>query len=109
MGFQNQTYQGLFKDKKKSSTTKSKPESEDLWDESSKKVDSSGNQRLLYIQMEYCSTTLRKLIDESKMKPLQENEIWRLVRQMLEALVYIHSQEIIHRDLVRDEVRTNVN
>lgn len=50
--------------------------------------------------MEYCSTTLRKIIDDSATTPLDVNEIWRLVRQIVEALVYIHSQQIIHRDLV---------
>lgn len=50
--------------------------------------------------MEYCSTTLRKLIDESFDKPLDVSAVWRMVRQMLEALVYIHGQNIIHRDLV---------
>lgn len=50
--------------------------------------------------MEYCSTTLRKIIDDSVNEPLDENEVWRLVRQIVEALVYIHSKNIIHRDMV---------
>ena len=51
----------------------------------------------LYIQMEYCSTTLRKLIDSCDIQKMAENEIWRLVRQILEALSYLHSHNIIHR------------
>lgn len=31
---------------------------------------------------------------------MDENDIWRLVRQIIEALVYIHTRKIIHRDLV---------
>ncbi|CAB9500620.1 eIF-2-alpha kinase GCN2 [Seminavis robusta] len=72
----------------------------DDWDESSSvKVSSAQNQRILYIQMEYCSSTLRKLIDDQSMAKMDENDVWRLVRQIIEALVYIHSRKIIHRDL----------
>jgi translation initiation factor 2-alpha kinase 4 len=96
-GLQDDLYGGLFADTKKSSTS----DSDDglLWDESSVKVDKAQNQKILYIQMEYCSTTLRKLIDESTSSPMDVNEIWRLVRQILEGLRYIHSLKIIHRDL----------
>lgn len=34
------------------------------------------------------------------MTKMDENDIWRLVRQIIEALVYIHKRKIIHRDLV---------
>jgi translation initiation factor 2-alpha kinase 4 len=51
--------------------------------------------------MEYCSTTLRKLIDDRDIEKMDESEIWRLARQIIEALEYIHSRNIIHRDLVR--------
>jgi translation initiation factor 2-alpha kinase 4 len=50
--------------------------------------------------MEYCATTLRKLIDESAVVQMDQSEVWRLVRQIVEALLYIHSRGIIHRDLV---------
>lgn len=51
----------------------------------------------LYIQMEYCpNQTLRDFIDEGL---LDMDEVWRLFRQLLEGLAYIHSQGMIHRDL----------
>lgn len=55
--------------------------------------------------MEYCATTLRKLIDEGSLATMDPNEIFRLVRQIVEALVYMHSRNIIHRDLVRKRKR----
>ena len=98
--FQNphEAYASLFA-KKKDSVQTAEASEDMLWDESSVKVNHTLSQNILYIQMEWCSTTLRKVIDESKEKPLDENEIWRLVRQILEGLVYIHSQKIIHRDM----------
>jgi len=52
--------------------------------------------RTLYIQMEYCERqTLKDLIDIG----VDEEEGWRLFRQILEGLVHIHSQGMIHRDL----------
>jgi serine/threonine protein kinase len=50
--------------------------------------------------MEYCATTLRKLIDDRALTKMETSEMWRLTRQIVEALVYIHSRKIIHRDLV---------
>ena len=38
---------------------------------------------------------------------MDENVVWRMVRQILEALAYIHSQKIIHRDLVGSPVRVH--
>ncbi|KAI9261602.1 kinase-like domain-containing protein [Phascolomyces articulosus] len=52
--------------------------------------------RVLYIQMEYCEKkTLRDVIDDG----IDQDEAWRLFRQILEGLVHIHSQGMIHRDL----------
>lgn len=109
MNFDNQIYQSLFKnnryamsssEKVKDEQNRDEDDSSSAWDESSVKVDVSKKQSVLYIQMEYCNTTLRKLIDELAVSQMDHSEIWRLVRQIVEAMVYIHSKEIIHRDLV---------
>ena len=39
--------------------------------------------------MEYCATTLRKIIDDSRENRIDESVLWRMVRQILEALSYI--------------------
>lgn len=99
MGFQND-YDGIFERKKNSGSIEEESEEEDIWDESSVKVDVSLGQRILYIQMEYCSTTLRKVIDDALQKPIEETDKWRMIRQIVEALAYIHGRKLIHRDLV---------
>ena len=50
----------------------------------------------LYIQMEYCDTTLRALIDRGNLHSNLE-EVWRILRQIVDALAYIHSSGVIHR------------
>lgn len=99
LGFQSQTYRGLFIDETRAKRTDSDSDEEDLWDASSVKVDGAKGRAILYIQMEYCSSTLRKLIDDRALGEIEENDIWRIVRQILEALSYMHSRGIIHRDL----------
>ncbi|KAI8870743.1 hypothetical protein GQ42DRAFT_162500 [Ramicandelaber brevisporus] len=54
------------------------------------------NVQILYIQMEYCENkSLQNLIDGR----LDERTSWRLLRQIVEGLSYIHMQGMIHRDL----------
>lgn len=53
---------------------------------------------ILYIQMEFCeNNTLLNLIERGL--PENPSEYWRLFRQVLEAVSYIHSSGFIHRDL----------
>ncbi|XP_069773346.1 eIF-2-alpha kinase GCN2 isoform X2 [Narcine bancroftii] len=52
----------------------------------------------LYIQMEYCEkSTLRDAIDHGLFG--DTNLLWRLFREILDGLAYIHEQGMIHRDL----------
>jgi translation initiation factor 2-alpha kinase 4 len=51
--------------------------------------------------MEYCERqTLRDLIR----KKMEDEEIWRIFRQVVEGLVHIHGHGIIHRDLKPDNI-----
>lgn len=53
---------------------------------------------ILYIQMEFCeNNTLLNLIEQGL--PGNQHEYWRLFRQLLEAVSYIHREGFIHRDL----------
>ncbi|TPX61382.1 hypothetical protein SpCBS45565_g07286 [Spizellomyces sp. 'palustris'] len=83
---------------------------EDSHDESaSPSTDSlsrSSSHRVLYIQMEYCENkTLRDVINEG----VDDEEGWRLFRQVLEGLAHIHSQGMIHRDLKPSNIFLDAN
>lgn len=59
---------------------------------------SKAKRSILYIQMEFCeNNTLLNLIEQGL--PYNPNEYWRLFRQLLEAVSYIHQSGFIHRDL----------
>ncbi|XP_075388029.1 eIF-2-alpha kinase GCN2 [Tenrec ecaudatus] len=52
----------------------------------------------LYIQMEYCEkSTLRDTIDQGLCRDTVR--LWRLLREILDGLAYIHEKGMIHRDL----------
>ncbi|KAK7084017.1 Eukaryotic translation initiation factor 2 alpha kinase 4 [Halocaridina rubra] len=52
----------------------------------------------LYIQMQLCEkNTLRQAINDGLY--LHEDRLWRLFREIVNGLDYIHSQGLIHRDL----------
>lgn len=58
---------------------------------------------VLYISMEYCEKrTLRDLIKRGLHK--ENNEVWRLFRQVLEGLAHIHGLNIVHRDLKPENI-----
>jgi len=54
---------------------------------------------VLYIQMEFCENrTLRAAIDSGELFD-DRNRMWRIYRQIVEGISYIHSKNLIHRDL----------
>lgn len=58
---------------------------------------------ILYISMEYCEKrTLRDLIKRGLYK--DNDEIWRLFRQILEGLAHIHGLNFVHRDLKPENI-----
>jgi hypothetical protein len=58
--------------------------------------DAQPSSKFLYIQMEYCENrTLSDVIELG----VNEAEAWRLFREIVDGLVHIHSQAMIHRDL----------
>lgn len=99
LGFQNAVYNDMIRVGESSSRSDSVEDS--VWEEDSSVKVGSGvpGRKTLYIQMEYCATTLRKLIDDQNLDKMEENEKWRLIRQIVEALAYIHGRKLIHRDL----------
>eukprot|EP00698_Gefionella_okellyi_P001959 TRINITY_DN11839_c0_g1_i1.p1 TRINITY_DN11839_c0_g1~~TRINITY_DN11839_c0_g1_i1.p1 ORF type:complete len:1322 (+),score=300.76 TRINITY_DN11839_c0_g1_i1:27-3968(+) len=57
-----------------------------------------GEHKVLYIQMEFCEQNSLQTILKNK-EILTEDNAWRILRQTLEALAYIHEKHIVHRDL----------
>lgn len=94
-----------FESSSDTESSEEEEESESEEDESSSNLihesgaSSVGNSdRHLFIQMEYCCSTLRELIDKGELWKSPQ-DIMRLLRQLLEGLAYIHGKKVIHRDL----------
>ncbi len=63
-------------------------------------------QRILYIQMEFVEKqTLREAISAG----LNEDECWRLLVQMLQALAHMSTSGIVHRDLKPSNILLDAN
>ncbi|MES1914486.1 MAG: hypothetical protein MHM6MM_006549, partial [Cercozoa sp. M6MM] len=81
-----------------------------------KNVDTTKTSMLLYIQMELCDKeTLRTLIaqteaylppdgTEADMTNKFVAQRWRIARQILEAMAFVHAQGVVHRDLKPENV-----
>ncbi|XP_055957482.1 eIF-2-alpha kinase GCN2-like isoform X1 [Patella vulgata] len=67
-------------------------------DETDSLLDSGPKLQYLYIQMEYCEkSTLRNCIDAGLYEDVDRT--WRLFREIIEGLIHLHDQGMIHRDL----------
>ena len=64
---------------------------------------------ILYIQMQYCEgQTLLEFIKEHKDRE-EEQVKWKIFRQILEAVNYLHTNSIIHRDIKPENVFLDQN
>lgn len=64
------------------------------------------SQHRLTLIFEYCDWDLRKYM-QSREDPLTEDEVISFTYQLLKALEYIHSQNIIHRDIKPQNILIN--
>ncbi len=64
----------------------------------------NGKGNLLSIVMEYCGMGSLKRIMSKLGTPLREAEIAAVINQIVKALIYLHSQKLIHRDIKAEYV-----
>lgn len=55
---------------------------------------------ILYIQMELCTMTLKEFIKT----PISKNETYIIIKDIVKALAYLHSKNIIHCDLTLNNI-----
>ncbi|GMT25701.1 hypothetical protein PFISCL1PPCAC_16998, partial [Pristionchus fissidentatus] len=53
----------------------------------------------LYIQMQHCNHSLEDWLRENEQQPRNQERMRDLFKQLVEAVAYIHSKGVIHRDL----------
>ena len=93
----------VFDSDSKSKVSSDCVEDETTSGEQSSSLESSAASRsrqfhYMYIQMEFCDKqTLRNCIDNDLFK--DTTKVWRMFREIVEGLVHIHTQGMIHRDL----------
>ena len=64
--------------------------------------------KYLFIQMEYCEgKTLKEIIENNK--NVTEQEKWKYIIEILDALHYIHQNHLIHRDIKPGNIFLNKN
>ena len=65
--------------------------------------------KILYIQMQYCDgETLEDFLRDNPLK-VNEKIKWKIFRQVLEAVNYLHQREIIHRDIKPENIFLDYN
>ena len=65
----------------------------------------------LYIILEYLNNNIKTLIDSNKIfdRPIKEEIVWNIFLQTSQALSYIHSKNIIHKNITSSNILLNDN
>jgi len=71
-------------------------------------IETYNDQKFCYMVFEYFhGDNLYSFLESRNFKPLREHQIKRIMRQLVDALVYCHSHKICHRDLKLENVLYN--